>query len=195
MFLPFEQDNNTNKIIIKNNLFTKEECDLIIKFGNTLTKENAVISTDSIVNSKIRKNKIAWFDNSKEFGKEIQWAIERIASHIYNANKEHYNFDLYGLTEHIQFTEYSEKKDHYDWHTDSMINSPVRKLSMSIQLSDPKDYKGSQLQFWETQKDKNFPNSQGTAIIFPSYMLHRVTPLLSGTRYSLVTWVGGPNFK
>jgi PKHD-type hydroxylase len=76
-----------------------------------------------------------------------------------------------------------------------MINSPVRKLSMSIQLSDPKDYKGSQLQFWETQKDKNFPNSQGTAIIFPSYMLHRVTPLLSGTRYSLVTWVGGPNFK
>jgi PKHD-type hydroxylase len=198
MFYPFEIDNTTNKIIIKHNLFTKEECNSIIEACNNLTKQEGVISTGSIIDSKVRKNKIAWFDNSKTLNNndnKIIWAVDRIANHIYNANKEHYNFDLFGLTEAVQFTEYSEKKDHYDWHCDSSVNAAIRKLSIAVQLSDPKDYKGSKLEFWETRKDKDFPNNQGTAILFPSYMLHRVTPLLSGTRYSLVTWVGGPNFK
>jgi len=194
MFYPFLTDTTTNKIVIKEDLFTAEECNKIIDFTNKKTKNEALISHE-IKNTKIRKNKVAWLGNLGEEDNEILWAIDRIARFIYSANEEHYKFDLYGLTEPIQFTEYSEKNDHYHWHTDSAMSQNIRKLSISIQLSDPKDYKGSKLQFWETQKDKKFPKNQGTAVLFPSYMLHRVTPLLSGKRFALVTWVGGAQFK
>jgi PKHD-type hydroxylase len=37
--------------------------------------------------------------------------------------------------------------------------------------------------------------ARGTLVAFPSYLLHRVTPITSGTRKSLVAWVSGPVFR
>jgi PKHD-type hydroxylase len=39
------------------------------------------------------------------------------------------------------------------------------------------------------------PRTRGTMIAFPSYMLHRVTPVLSGIRKSLVIWAAGTEFR
>ena len=198
MFMPFEQDNTTNKVVIKNDLFTPDECNKIIKNAQKIKQQEAFIggSTKNL-NSKIRKNKIRWINNYDK--NDLGWAFEKIAQFIYNANNDHYKFDLYGLTESLQFTEYTQKNDHYDWHSDSGLNQQIRKLSICIQLSDPKNYKGSKLKFhayeYDKEFDKNFPINQGCAVIFPSYMEHQVTPLLSGKRYSWVTWIGGPNFK
>ena len=37
--------------------------------------------------------------------------------------------------------------------------------------------------------------ARGTLVAFPSYVMHRVTPVTSGTRKSLVAWVAGPKFR
>jgi PKHD-type hydroxylase len=196
MFVPFEIDKSTNQIITTPNIFTKEECEIIIDFFNKKEKLTAAISNVEVINKEIRKNKVVWLSNKDV---SLNWVVQRISNYVYQINKEFFNFDIYGLTEDIQFTEYSEINDHYEWHTDSSVGGMIRKLSFSIQLSDPKDYDGCKLEFFKSDKDKikedNTCIEQGTGIAFPSYMLHRVTPLISGTRCSLVVWVGGPNFK
>jgi PKHD-type hydroxylase len=70
-----------------------------------------------------------------------------------------------------------------------------RKLSMVLQLSDPKDYEGGDLQINTGGVISTVPKEKGTISFFPSYLLHRVTPTLSGTRISLVTWLGGNTYR
>ena len=97
----------------------------------------------------------------------------------------------------------STKKGHfYNWHKDVSVNNntPHRKLSISVNLSDPKDYEGGDLEmknYWGSQ-DLKMPThelrKQGTVIVFPSMLMHRVTEVKKGTRYSLVQWYSGPQF-
>ena len=98
--------------------------------------------------------------------------------------------------ENIQFTEYDSAYDgYYDWHIDTGGKelSSNRKLSMSVQLSDPSEYEGGELQ---VVKETNvLKKNRGSAFIFPSYLLHRVTPVTKGTRYSLVCWISGHPFR
>ena len=88
----------------------------------------------------------------------------------------------------------AEEKGHYDWHLDYGSAFSNRKISFSIQLSDPSEYDGGVLEIAgmpsneETQK-------KGTIILFPSYVRHRVTPVTRGTRYCIVGWVHGPHFR
>lgn len=194
MFMPFENDFASSQIRITKNFLTKEECEIIIDYGNKKNKQIASIGNNSI-NKKIRKNKLVWF-GSKDAS--LAWLYKKIISLVYEQNQNHYKFDLYGLTEDLQFTIYDTIDDHYKWHCDSGAGI-VRKLSLSIQLSDPKDYEGCELQFIESldneDSNKDILKQQGNLVIFPSYVPHKVTPLISGKRYSLVTWIGGPNFK
>ena len=74
-------------------------------------------------------------------------------------------------------------------------DSGHRKLSISIQLSDPAGYSGSELEISVNGVPIIAPRDQGTLIAFPSFVLHKVTPLLVGKRYSLVAWVHGPKWK
>jgi PKHD-type hydroxylase len=76
-----------------------------------------------------------------------------------------------------------------------MFNGTVRKLSFVIQLSDPKDYKGGELQIHLSDTPEVMKKEQGTLIAFPSYILHEVTPITKGKRYSLVGWITGKPFK
>ena len=71
----------------------------------------------------------------------------------------------------------------------------VRKLSVSLQLSDPNDYDGGDLVINTGGGLQKMKREQGTITVFPSYNLHKVMPIERGTRYSLVGWVSGPNFK
>lgn len=107
-------------------------------------------------------------------------------------NRAHYNFELTCMNEQLMLVKYSEG-GHYMWHTDNgkgyMSN---RKLSLVVQLSDPGDYAGGDLEFFEGLKA---PNNLGDVVVFPSYQPHRVTPVTSGERYSLVLWVSGPVFR
>lgn len=196
MFIPFEYDTHSTTIVTANNVFTPNECNKIIEHANNKEKIVALVNKDDNkieLNKKDRKNKIVWLSDPAD--KELHFMYEKIRNVIFNVNNDNYNFDLYGLTENFQFTEYSELNDHYDFHVDIGQNLPVRKLSISVQLSNPLDYSGSNLEIHTSSDPLVACKDQGSITIFPSYILHKVTPLLSGARYSLVTWVGGPKFK
>jgi hypothetical protein len=98
--------------------------------------------------------------------------------------------DLLAHTEPVQLSEY-QVGDEYDWHLD-LGPGPAsrRKLSLSVQLTEPNEYEGGDL---EIKGVHNIPalRKRGSVIIFPSFLLHRVTPVTRGVRRSLVAWVPG----
>jgi len=107
-----------------------------------------------------------------------------------------WNFNIHSVIDSIQYTEYLEGGGHYDWHIDigpGSINH--RKISITIQLSDVEEYEGGDFEIWTGGEFKKLPKKQGTAILFPSFLMHRVTPITKGVRKSLVLWVGGDSYK
>jgi PKHD-type hydroxylase len=70
-----------------------------------------------------------------------------------------------------------------------------RKLSISVQLSDPSQYDGCELQFQAGNAIETAPRERGSVIAFPAYVLHRITPCTRGTRKAIVAWTTGPKFK
>ena len=89
-----------------------------------------------------------------------------------------------------------EEGGHYNWHMDlngANMRGKSRKLSFSLLLNDPSEFEGGKLEFDGVTEQPD--QKQGTVIIFPSYAIHRVTPVTSGVRYSAVTWVNGPAFR
>lgn len=82
----------------------------------------------------------------------------------------------------------------YDWHMDH-DGFPHRKISNSVQLSNENDYEDGSLEFMDGPHIRQALRTQGTAVAFPSYFLHRVTPVTQGVRHSLVVWIGGAPYK
>jgi PKHD-type hydroxylase len=142
------------------------------------------------VNTSKRRSKIFWLPKTDEFI-ELYKAFHEL---IGKCNADFYQFKLTEITEQIQYTVYnSDDQGYYDWHIDMGPNKARRKLSLVCQLSDPSEYEGGELQI-NTGNILIPEKEKGTVILFPSYLLHRVTPVTKGTRRSLVLWVEGPAF-
>ena len=120
-----------------------------------------------------------------------RWIFERIKEVVNEVNRECYKVRTAGFAS-LQILEYPIN-GFYDWHVDlgKGVNS-TRKLSIIVQLSKPEEYEGGQLIFG--LRDNDLPVSQGTMILFPSYLMHKVTPVKSGKRFSLATWMHGPAY-
>lgn len=178
------------------NVFTDEECDNIIELGKSLTCLEATVGdyNSQGTDSRIRKNKISWIQSNED----TAWIYARLTRCIDDINEKFWNFDL-DYIEPLQFTQYEENADFYGPHIDLAANSfNYRKLSFSVQLSNPEDYDGSNLIVHSGMLDPSAAGvitNRGSVNYFPSYMLHEVTPLVSGTRHALVGWVNGPQFK
>lgn len=175
------------------NLFlTPEECSKVIKYGNSLMLKKAL--TRGGDSSKVRKSEVSWIYPNPE----INWLFERTTSVIQDLNSKYFKFDLHGFNEGFQFTRYKAPGGKYGAHIDRGLNQAPRKLSLTVQLSDPKNYKGGEFKIIEglnNEAEMYPPNEQGTLIAFPSFALHEVMPVTKGERYSLVAWITGPNFK
>jgi len=158
------------------------------------TKDGTVFDSGdstSIVRS-YRKSKIRWIPKTEQF----MWLYWELANLINTANNRMWNFDIHGMQEDIQFTEYhGNDQGFYDWHLDVGESTSMRKISIVVMLSDPADYEGGLLQFKTGQTERTVPREKGTVILFPPYFLHRVTPVTAGTRRTLVLWVSGPPFR
>lgn len=142
------------------------------------------------VNTTKRRSKIYWLPKTDEFVKLYKTLQELISK----CNQEFYKFKLTEIDEQIQYTVYnSDDEGYYDWHLDMGPGKARRKLSLICQLSDPSEYEGGELQM-NTGQILVPEKEKGTVIIFPSYILHRVTPVTKGTRRSLVMWIEGPAF-
>jgi PKHD-type hydroxylase len=118
-----------------------------------------------------------------------------------NDNKFRYNvfnYEQNGQNEKVQFTEYSVD-NFYNWHQDrldSSVNGTNRKLSLTVNLSNPESYEGGDLEFFagESPPVDITKRKQGSVVVFDSCDWHRVTPVTKGVRYSLVTWLWGVDF-
>lgn len=188
--------------------FTPEECDKIIEIGTTSKNCTPLsraltggLTSDSLKNSnikdnlkKIRRSYTSWIHSNAP---ENFWIFQKLTDIIKGVNDRLFQFDLVEI-QSLQFTCYDgAEKGTYVKHIDQMLDSSgfPRKLSISIQLSDEKNYKGGDLLIHDGDKPKKTFRSRGTAIFFPSYVLHEVKPVTEGIRYSLVIWVTGPKFK
>lgn len=125
----------------------------------------------------------------------MEWVYRKVTDIVLNLNSRFFQFDLFGINEAFQFTNYIAPAGKYGKHIDRSINIPVRKLSISIQLSNPEEYEGGELKIFDRDEGIVMSKEQGTLIMFPSYTLHEVTPVTKGERNSLVTWVTGKQFK
>jgi PKHD-type hydroxylase len=127
----------------------------------------------------------------------MDWVFRRVTDITLNLNERFFKFDLFGLNEGFQFTNYEAPSGKYGKHVDRGMNIPVRKLSISIQLTNPEEYEGGELKLYDGDDEEAsvMDKTQGTLIIFPSYVLHEVMPVTKGERNSLVTWVTGKQFK
>ena len=176
-------------------IFTPQQCEMVIQAGHKQKPEIAQVGMNNPkgggVNTKKRTTTISWIPF-----KEMPDMYSQIEATMQATNLNHFGFENMKITEPAQFTEYP-KGGFYDWHMDLDINGshepPVRKISMTILLSDPSTFKGGQLEFMEKNKVPDL--KQGQAIFFASFIRHRVAPVTKGMRRSLVMWFGGTPFK
>lgn len=173
--------------------FTAEECERIIETGLRYASMESFLGDTGSVDNNIRRNLVSFFANSDP---GAQWIYQRCADAVNSFNQQFWNFEL-DFIETLQFTRYDRPGDFYTNHMDmSFGRRETRKLSFSVQLSDPDTYTGSDLLFLRCGHEYYDPvRTQGTVTMFPSFQIHQVTPLVSGTRYSLVGWVIGPPFR
>jgi len=168
-----------------------EMCDTIIQLGKNKIQEEATINSDRSKDSKMRKGQVAWIQD--------EWLQQLIASYVARANAQaNWNFVI-SNKEDIQFATY-EDGAFYDYHRDCDIDADLyRKLSISVQLSSGEDYEGGRLILKNMWGNADLPMDEGvykrgTIVVFPSLLLHTVTPMTKGIRHSLVQWFSGPDF-
>ncbi len=183
--------------IYKQNFLTKEECNKLIEEGNKNLKEATILQEKKqtlVSDFKKRNTNISFFIN----GSPVQSIIQKIIGEICYLGSKYYGVNITDI-EPVQYAEY-EKEMFYGWHTDSPTQPSdgfTRDLSVSLILNSKEEYTGGSLQMITsncvstdnviTPKDVEVQEI-GTLIIFPSSMLHQVTPVLSGVRKSLVLW-------
>lgn len=185
-----------NVIYVKN-AFGAEELTRLVTYLETLNRTKAYVGSgkrDEDI-SRIRISEVAWV----HLNDKTRWFYEKLANIARKINGKHFRFDLYGFYDHMQYTIYEgDAKSHYDWHTDSGnidTDHPPRKLSLILQLSSPGEYEGGELEVMSDGKVTRIPKQQNLLVAFPSYTVHRVKPVTSGIRRSLVIWVCGPAFR
>ena len=192
-------------------------CDEIIEYGLGQQEQVALTGAQGNVNSKDlcekdikelhkkRKSNVAWMND--------RWIYKEIQPYIHAANQNAgWNFD-WNFSESCQFTKY-KMNQFYDWHCDSNElpydrpdepdkHGKIRKLSATVSLVDDSEYEGGDFEFDFRNNDdgSNIPRvceeikPKGSIVVFPSFVWHRVKPVTSGTRYSLVLWNLGWPFK
>ena len=176
-------------------IFSPKQCQMVIDKGMSLKSEDAKVGMGQRPGGghdpEKRITTISWipFKDMPEMYKDIEATMLK-------ANNNHFGFEGMRLTEPAQFTHYPTG-GFYEWHMDNDVQGkhqpPVRKISMTLLLSDPSTFEGGELEFMH--KGRIAKLKQGQAIFFASWLQHRVKPVTKGERKSLVMWFGGPPFK
>ncbi len=190
--------------------FTHEQCCAVAALGDSLQAEGGALAgagpdgdgdaPGSGSDLALRRSRVAWIPRSDQ----TAWLFDRLSELVVRANRT-WRFDLSGFDEELQYTLYDEPGAFYTWHQDGLDGDvATRKLALVVQLTDPSLYDGADLEMFDVVTDwepdelaewRARVRSQGTVVAFPAFEYHRVTPLVSGRRASLVAWVGGPPFR
>ena len=165
------------------------------------------------LNKEKRNSQNAWIPTT-------HWVAGFVWHYIQRANRENFLYDIRNIDgESMQFTKYGVGQC-YGWHNDAGLSNyykpvtvgnqeeglekdfikenteMIRKLSFTIQLSDPDDYEGGNVILLSEEGNKYVaPRKKGTIILFASRTLHCVNKVKKGVRKSIVGWVVGPHWK
>lgn len=214
------QENDLKKQIVSYspNVFTKKECEEIIALGDTKYKNRWA---DARVYNIHSGNRTAPVEEDTRLGEtnffryfEEPWIINKLlpVAREYNNRYCKWDIDWFGLDHEMQLARYSNTGDWFEWHSDIdwnitehleslHENKYKRKISVIIQLTDPKEYDGGRLLVGNELRCESDLDSeaeylqQGTVIFFPSWYKHKVTQITRGTRYSFTIWLLGPPWK
>lgn len=143
-------------------------------------------------NATVRRSQVVFLGMEGKY----RWLYERLWAAAQECNRLFFCVDIAGVEANVQLARYdSGNRGFYDWHTDFAGIRPLRKISISIQLSRPDDYDGGDLELLYGTTPQPLARTRGTLIAFPSFMLHRVTPVTRGARWSLVAWILGNRWR
>jgi PKHD-type hydroxylase len=177
------------------NAFQPHELKLIRSY---IEKDETISGTVGMneINKDIRDSKIKWLLTDDP---QYTWVFQKIAGLVSDVNANYFGIELRG-SEAIQLTEYdSVYNGFYGQHSDSSYVGPMRnrKLSVTMQLSNPDEYEGGELNLYHQNFKTPFVASRelGAMTLFRSHIIHEVMPVTKGKRYSFVTWIQGPLWK
>lgn len=200
---PVYRRDNMAPFYILDDIFTHEELDAITQYCIESGTEKAMVmqSRGTIVaDDKLRISDILMHKVTRD----NRWIFDRVVEAFDAANRDAYNFELDGFNV-FQYAEYNDKGAHYEYHMDVSFASVSdrfvigRKLSLSIMLNEQSEFTGGEFQMIiDSQSMANpitVPHKRGRFVFFPAFIVHRVAPVITGTRRSLVFWALGPKFR
>lgn len=172
--------------------FSKEECSEIKSLWSPESERQAFTGKDrdpsKHIDLELRSSKICWIG----FDQKTEWIFSKLMPTVQAVNDSRYQFNLTGFLEEAQLTKYAPG-GHYSWHEDFGNGSfSKRKLSLIVQLSEESEYTGGEVEIFPEFK---IPKKIGSLAFFPSFVTHRVNPILTGERMSMVAWISGPPFR
>ena len=162
-------------------LFLEEEVEQIIELGDALVLSEGKVGKEDRVDHSIRNSRIAWIHPNTE----TQWLFSR-AILVFKSS-----LPFFSTLQSMQYTIYDSKGSHYDWHRDVGNGYEIMKARVTVgivQLSSPSDYKGGVLQIKYEDQVIDVMKTKGMVTTFPIQLEHRVTPVTSGIRKTLIMW-------
>lgn len=162
-----------------------------------LIADNAALLSESRLgtgrgNAEVRRSQVVGIGRRAQ----NEWLYARLWDAAQEFNRLFFCVDISEIEGNIQLARYdSSDRGFYDWHPDFSEFASGRKISFSVQLSRSEDYEGGDLELLFRGQPYQAERARGTLIAFPSFALHRVTPVTRGTRWSLVSWISGPRWR
>jgi PKHD-type hydroxylase len=166
-----------------------ETCDRIVELGQSFPAE-----VGKIEDGKVRQERQSMLHRMRPESRTRDF-FQQLFRLMGEINEAYFGLALEGIVS-PDYIEYEAGFGRFDWHNDYAYMAPdrVRKLTLILQLSEPEDYEGGQLEVF-TSEVVALPKQRGAILAFPSFLYHRVTPVTRGRRRSLVVWASGPPFR
>ena len=174
-------------------VLSPDECHQVIADAVTC-KSDAAALVGGVKELATRRAQIYWLNQEAD----SSWIFDRMLKTIAEANRRHFGFQIEEFAEQMQVSQYSaDHSGFFDWHVDVGDGrfAARRKLTMVVQLSDDNAYEGGRLESNSDGLVRTASRQIGTTLILPSFVLHRVSPVLNGERFSLTLWSHGPAFR
>ena len=170
--------------------FTAEECDRLIAMGAVAAAQpGPVYSGDGYGVDRGQRDVCTTLHVRDDSN---LWLFERLDM-LFAAAAEPLELPVGPIGEPIQILRYDVGSHFATWHSDAGLDAPDRRrISLSIELSEREDYDGGELEVVPERVGLPRTLPRGSAQVFPSRTLHRVTPVTRGRRWSLVAWTGAP---
>ncbi|OJI95659.1 PKHD-type hydroxylase [Planktotalea frisia] len=173
--------------------FSIVECKHIVAALADVARQDALL-VGQTQSHELRKAELVWIDDVAE----LDWVMDRLIDVVRRCNSATFDFDLREFAESPQVATYKATNNgHFGWHSDIGAGQAAskRKLTLVLQLSEASSYAGGDLEIMPTAQVVLASRAQGCVSIFPSFSLHHVTPIQTGTRHSLTVWAHGPAFR